>query len=57
MCLLILDIDPSSLMFSESVGRGPEPDGPPDDDRRSESDERDRPSDEDRRPEADEMDR
>ena len=46
MCLLILDIDPSSLMFSESVGRGPEPDGPPDDDRRSESDERDRPSDE-----------
>ena len=38
MCLLILDIDPSSLMFSESVGRAPEPDGPPDDDRRSESD-------------------
>ena len=46
MCLLTLDIDPSSLMFSESVGRGPESDGPPDDDRRSESDERDRPSEE-----------
>ena len=46
MCLLTLDIDPSSLMFSESISSGPESDGPPDDDRRSESDERDRPSEE-----------
>ena len=57
MCLLALDIDPSSLMFSESMARGPESDGPPDDDRRLESDERDRPSDEDRRNESDETDR
>ena len=57
MCLLALDIDPSSLMFSDSMARGPESDGPPDDDRRVESDERDRPSDEDRRNESDETDR